>query len=61
MIQKNIGFEDRITDEHKALITEFLDGRTERHKFAMTMVYKNGGCVQLRLNTSSNSYLVKRS
>ena len=41
MRQKNIGFEDRITDEHKALVTEFLDRRTERHKFAMTMVYKN--------------------
>ena len=36
-----MGFEDRITDEHKALVTEFLDRRTERHKFAMTMVYKN--------------------
>ena len=33
MRQKNMGFEDRVTDEHKTLVTEFLDRRTERHIF----------------------------
>ena len=36
-----MGFEDRVTDEHKTLVTEFLDRRKERYKFSMTMVYKN--------------------
>ena len=26
--QKNTGFEDRVTNEHKTLVTEFLDKRT---------------------------------
>lgn len=29
MRQKNMGFEDRVTDEYKTLVTEFLDRRTE--------------------------------
>ena len=29
--QRNIGFKDRITDEHKTLVTEVLDIVTEEH------------------------------
>ena len=31
MRQKNIGFEDRVTNEHKVIVTELLDRRTEEH------------------------------
>ena len=56
LIFKDRGLEDRVEERNTK---DYRNGFTyfETSKWYI----KDGGCVQLRLNTSSNSYLIKRS